>query len=734
MDIAFLNNFAYTDAISICLQGLILNKRLYPFVLAIPCFLPLLWRLFHKGVTEPAGLLSDSALGLLVFFIAIYSPYLIRTLLIVLWALFQAGSQELLAAMQRLPAWQDLHYVADPGFVENSVQGMHLASPLLFGILLFSAFLSCFFKVSRPGKTFFFTGLALLAGFLTAQVALSRYLTNESVAARYNPLQWFIADAITTSIHAQNQDLPLSALPPSLRTLDLTGTPLLSGKGRAKNVLIVVLEGIPGLNYPEIRRAMKVPAGPFEMKGLAEQTAGATLVPDFVDHSHQTIRGLYAMLCGDFSKFSYEMPKAMELQDNQSRAQECLPAQMARNGWETHYLQGAGLSFMNKDQVMPNIGFQHVHGTEWFSEADPFPFNWGKTDPVFFRGARKYIADLQAKKQPWLLTLLTVGTHQPYAVPDDILARYPNRMIATMAILDEAVAGFLKGIREDGVLQDTLVIITSDESHGDEIADWASSWGLMAILAPEQQQLPRIKKGSYGMVDVTASILDYFGIEPPASVIGRSLFRDYTQPREMISLTESKLRWHTADNKRYECTRNGDCSVGTAPSIIGFPPADFGRDNENHSKRLFALATALDHKIANRERSRLLHFANGEILKLPEKITNEWTDNLVRAQFLDFPAGSKAHVSIRVKALRTPQQGIQLKLIMRQYEQIVGGIDAPPFPIMHAGDVERVEFDIYNPKARLYFSFHLIGAGKDAAIKMEEFDVNVERILGPFDA
>jgi hypothetical protein len=49
---------------------------------------------------------------------------------------------------------------------------------------------------------------------------------------------------------------------------------------------------------------------------------------------------------------------------------------------------------------------------------------------------------------------------------------------------------------------------------------------------------------------------------------------------------------------------------------------------------------------------------------------------------------------------------------------------------MHTGDEDRVEFDIYNPKARLYFSFHLIGAGKDAVIKMEAFDVNIARMAG----
>ena len=229
---------------------------------------------------------------------------------------------------------------------------------------------------------------------------------------------------------------------------------------------------------------------------------------------------------------------------------------------------------------MPNVGFQQVHGNEWFSEPDPYPFMWGKTDPVFFRGARQYIAELRATDKPWLLTLLTVGTHQPYAVPEDVVARYPNRMIATVAILDRAVADFLQGIRADGVLDDTLVLITSDESHGDDIGEWVSSWGLMAILAPEGPALPRIKAGGYGLVDIEASVLDYLGLPAPDTIIGRSMFRDYRQPREMVSFTNSKLRWQTSDGRRFECSRSGGCTVGTAPSLIGPPPQDFSRDDE----------------------------------------------------------------------------------------------------------------------------------------------------------
>lgn len=694
---------------------------------AIPCFMPGIWRILQKGFTEPVGLISDFGLGLLVYLLAVLSPRWLRVIPLLLWAVFQAGAQELFAALHRLPAVQDFAYLIDPAFMKNSTAGLALSHPFFTILILLSALLASIPPMARPRAGWLRTALAATVALLVIQGILSRHHEDGGIAARFNPLHWFIADAVATTFQPAAKPLPLTALPRGLRELDLDGSPLLPAKGEARNVLIVILEGIPGLYHPEIRAAMAVPSSPFEMKGLADSTAEAMLIPDFVTHSHQTIRGLYAILCGDFSKLSFETPKAFELQENRARARECLPSLMAGGGWETHYLQGAGLSFMGKDMVMPNIGFQHVHGEEWFTDPDRSPFIWGVNDTDFFRGARKYINDLQAADQPWMLTLLTVGTHQPYAAPDDIAAGYPSRKLATVAVLDAAVTEFVTGLEQDGVLEDTLVLITSDESHGAELADWVSSWGTGIVLAPEQVQLPRLKDGTFGLVDITASILDYFDLDIPSSIIGRSFFRDYTQPREMVAYTASKLRWHTAGDLRYECTRDGDCRVGPAASILGFPPQEPQPDQGRQARKFFSLAAALDHKLADPERSQLLQFANGEIRRLPEKIASEWTENLAGAQYLDFPENSTVHVSIRVKALEAPDTGIRLQLTLRQFEQLVTDIPYPRFPVLHAGEESRIEFDFANPRSRQAFSFHLVGEGKNSAIRLDEFDVTINR-------
>ncbi len=703
-------------------------RFLSPVALTAVCMLPALFRLSTSGLSRPIGLLSDIAVGVLLYAIARCSPAWLRVPLVILWGVFQATSIELFAALQRLPTWQDLHYLTDADFVGASVAGFKLSAPWVVGALVVLPILVAVRPAPRSRlKGGILIGAAALCLFLAQGVAGSRY-DEQPVADRYNGLQWFTEDAVSSMIFYLTQGSEEATLPETLQRSDLTGTALLSEKGQAKNVLIVVLEGVSNYYYPELRHAMAVESDTLTMENLAKNTTQAMLIPDFSVHSHQTIRGLYSILCGDYSKLSFDTPKAFELLLDPARAGECLPAQLADNGWSTHYLQAAGLQFMAKDKVMEVIGFQQVHGSEWFTEPNPFAFEWGPIDDVFFRGARTYIRELRNKKAPWMLTLLTVGTHQPYGVTDEAAERYGSRRMASVVALDRAVGRFIRELRQDGVFKDTLVVFTSDESHGSAVADWISSWGLGIVLAPEQKQLPRIKTGGYGLVDITVSVLDYLQLPVPSSLIGRSFFRDYERPRDMVSYTASKLRWLTEDNLRYECTTgSGSCRVGKATSILGDPPAEFQRDSSGQGAKILAIARLLDNKLQTQTGPRVLRFARGEVLKLPEKMANEWYENLVGAQYLDFPAKSTVHVSVRVKAVKAPTRGVTLNLLVKEWNEDSQAFPFDNFPVLHTGEEGRVEFSFYNPKQRQSVSFFLVGEGKDGLVQLEDFTVTIDQ-------
>lgn len=106
------------------------------------------------------------------------------------------------------------------------------------------------------------------------------------------------------------------------------------------------------------------------------------------------------MLCGDYDKLANGTPKGVELLTQDLRNQSCLPAQLRQAGFATHYLQGAGLRFMAKDRIMPHIGFEAVHGLEWFANDNYLEFPWGKDDRAFFEGALDYVGELRKQPQP----------------------------------------------------------------------------------------------------------------------------------------------------------------------------------------------------------------------------------------------------------------------------------------------------------------------------------------------
>jgi hypothetical protein len=151
------------------------------------------------------------------------------------------------------------------------------------------------------------------------------------------------------------------------------------------------------------------------------------------------------------------------------------------------------------------------------------------------------------------------------------------------------------------------------------------------------------------------------------------------------------------------------------------------RDEANSATRLFGLASLLDRKLTVGIETQSLQFGHGEIRPLPEKIKNEWTDNLVGAQYLDFPKNSRVDVDIRLKAVTAEEAGVQLKLVLRQFEKEVTTIPFTPCPLLKTGEECHIKFAFDNPQARKAFSFHLVGEGKNSSIQLENFEVTINR-------
>jgi phosphoglycerol transferase MdoB-like AlkP superfamily enzyme len=695
---------------------------------------PLLSR-YLLGWSNGFGYLSDLGIGTLLLLLLHNRPLWLALPVLMVWSLFTLSTAELVGAVGRMPEVSDLQYLTDPQFVGHSTQGGGLTYPLLALGLGLGLLANLLVRRQQNPIRFPLYTYALPLGFAVLHASGQYLEPSEAVQwKQFNLPHKLLAEAFNGGqlrLEAWLDDDDPDSKPDiaGLSQLDLNGAKLFAGKGQAKNVLIITLEGIPGAYIAANRQALHSHYQEDLMPRLSQWAERGMNTPDYVLHSHQTIRGLYAMLCGDYSKLDSGTPKGVELLNSSTRNLQCLPAQLRDQGFRTSFLQGAGLRFMAKDKIMPHMGFEQTLGRSWFKNKPYLEFPWGMDDKAYFEGALKQVADLRQSKKPWMLTLLTVGTHQPYSAPQAYLDRYPSAKQAAIGYLDDAVASFLDSLEQQGALKDTLVIVTSDESHGIDDVRLASAWGFNLILAPEQQQLPKLKSGVYGHVDLTASVLDYFDFQVPPNLSGRSLFRNYSSGREIMSYTNGLLRQHDGKGTFTECDFQQICRRYASDGFIADQARYLGRVRGKQARLVSERAVLLDQSLSNGQIGQQYQFANNERINLKAAAKDDWADNLIGAQYLELPQGTRTKVTLTIRAVRMAKQGAKLLLKTKEFDRDVAGL-IPELPALKPGQTLNVSFGFDNLETRKAFSFHLLGEGR-GAIEITDFSVVTEPLLAP---
>ncbi|WP_338747213.1 LTA synthase family protein [Pseudomonas putida] len=680
------------------------------------------------GWSNPLGYLSDLALGSLLVLLLHRRPWWLALPVLLAWAALWVASAELVSAVGRLPTSADLTYLVDPQFMENSTGGglAHAWLPLTMGAGLLAWLATAWRSRTQRSMPLPRTAWAIPVVLFGAHWGSQQLAPTDADQWRQYNLTHQLMSAGVGSLertvegwmgHTQTFT-PLASS--GLTQSDLHGQRLLAGPGSARNLLVITVEGIPGAYLRPNRQALHSRFDEDLMPKVSQWAERGMNTPDYVLHTHQTIRGLYAMLCGDYDKLANGTPKGVELLTQNERNQACLPAQMRQAGFTTHYLQGAGLRFMAKDRIMPHIGFDSVHGLEWFRNKNYLDFPWGKDDRAFFEGALDYVGQLQKQDKPWMLTLLTVGTHQPYSAPAEYLERYDTPKQAAVAYLDDALGAFFDNLERQGVLKDTLVVVTSDESHGIDGVRLASSWGFNLTLAPEQAQLPRIKRGTYGHIDLATSVLDYFALPIPMALGGRSLYRDYDTGREMISYTNGMLRYHNGQGVFTECDFQQRCRRYASEGFIADQARYLGPGDSLLGQQIGALAGVLDQSLLQTPLNLRYQFGGPSPIKLRKRIHDDWADNLIGAQYLEMPGGSHTRVRVKVRSL-DPKRVAYIQLKAKQLEQDVP-LGLPAEVKVTADEPLVMEFSFDNPTERKAFSFHLLGYG-GGKVEVSDFSV-----------
>ena len=453
--------------------------------------------------------------------------------LVALWVIGNNANLEHVRNLGTLLGVANIAFLFDGTFFSGSA--IHLSHPVLLALLFVLTGAAVCVSTRRGFDVHRATGLLALGALLFgARMAVPE--SNDAASWRQTHfvlenLRWLSSGSAPVVVV---EDRPIPGLFPA--TLD--GQARLPLNRRGENVLLVVLEGVSGAYVDRLAAMHKLEGERPRLPSFERASRRGVTLVNFANQQRQTNRGLYALVCGDLPKQTTAAPKMSDIGAIGQDA-DCLPRALARNGYATAFLQSAPLSFMAKDKFMPYAGFERFHGDEFFDDSSE-KRAWGVDDGAFLRQSMRLIGELDAGERPWFLTLLSSGTHHPFHVPEAVLdeGEVPS-FTRAIEYLDGAVDAFLADLAREGILDDTIVILTSDESFGLDAQSGdmsnaemmlSQAWGVLIALLPSGEQFD--VAAPHSQTDVAASLLDVLGLQHETHRFrGRSFFRDYAQPR-----------------------------------------------------------------------------------------------------------------------------------------------------------------------------------------------------------
>lgn len=589
-------------------------------------------------------------------------PPTLATLGFLIWFVICYGNYEHILANDANVALSNAKYMKSKTFLSGSA--FHVSRPVIAGISLLAS-LACLARWLRGGKlSISWAPYATTALLITLLWPLER-----------SELTWLQEHPVQGLFSSVEVDDELSAPARTDEEIERRLAPDLSGelrvplpKGERKpNVLIIMLEGGTGANITPFANfhQVKIPEIMPLMSDIAKKNIGAST---FISHQRQTDRGEYALLCGDYPKLNRLPPKMTDIATAKA-PHRCLPQFLGDHGYHTVYLQPAPMSFMMKDRFMEKIGFHESRGADFFNQGYERG-GWGIDDRAFFEKSFEVFKELEKGDKPWMAALMTVGTHHPLIVPKSFRRKgKESKMSRALRYTDKYLKSLLDQMRRAKMLDNTLVLITSDESRGFKKVGGitrrlSQNWSFLIALTPTKDS-KQINE-PYHQSDLALSVIDYVGLGAKKhDFIGRSLFRSYPEAREMPM---SNIFFHrsylfTPDRKLAICTEDlRKCSYYQRKDDRFFGP---GWDEIGAQTQLkYDLGRYVNWSTADRigggsfrPKMSMATLKNSVIELTQKPRERQW---VFGGQFLSAPAGKRARVEIDFELIGEPHAVVKI--------------------------------------------------------------------------
>jgi phosphoglycerol transferase MdoB-like AlkP superfamily enzyme len=323
------------------------------------------------------------------------------------------------------------------------------------------------------------------------------------------------------------------------------------------NIVIFILESYGKEYISSFNKDMHIPNykgySPF-VDSLAQHSL---IYTNAYANGYKSIHGMSSVLAGipsfkdAFTSSPYPKQKI-----------ESLVSVLKGEGYDTSFFHGApngSMGFLGFGNI---LGFDHYYGKTEYNNDDDFDGSWGIWDEPFFQ---YFNTTLSQKKQPFMATLFSVSSHEPYVVPEKYEGKFPKgntAMHQCIGYTDYSLKQFFKAAKKEPWYNNTIFVLVADHDNLIYYEDYYKDQNYHTVpilFFTPNEQYKGVNKDWAQQIDIYPTLLDMIGYDKPFRSWGRSLISNDKVTPFVMRYSSDKYQMMSGN---YICTLDGEKAVG----------------------------------------------------------------------------------------------------------------------------------------------------------------------------
>jgi len=212
---------------------------------------------------------------------------------------------------------------------------------------------------------------------------------------------------------------------------------------------------------------------------------------------------------------------------------ESLVSILEEEGYGTSFFHGAengSMGFLGYSNI---LGIDKYFGRDDYNNDSDFDGFWGIWDEPFLQFTKSKLSE---EKQPFMSTIFTVSSHEPYNIPEKYYGTFPEGDIKIhkgIRYTDFALKRFFEESQKEPWFNNTIFVLVADHTNLIHYPEYRKELNLNTIpilFYASNEKYVGLNNDFAQQIDIFPTILDMIGYQKPFKSWGRSLISENEEP------------------------------------------------------------------------------------------------------------------------------------------------------------------------------------------------------------